>query len=104
MDLAEKSGLTAEFETFGIEVGALMAAGNVFITMLDRSAKADSLYGQGGFKKAVLLFYKLRCSIAHAGTSSVIFEQFPDSNLAALALLPSIEAIALKSLKISILA
>ena len=99
--LAEKANLTSEFEAFNIEVDALLGAGNLYITKLDKGAEEESLYGaKEVYKKAVLRFYKLRCSIAHAGTSSVIYEQFQDANSAALSLLPSIEAIALKSLKI----
>jgi hypothetical protein len=103
VSLAEDADLGGEFLRFNLEVDALIAANNQFITKLDKGAEADPLYGsQELFKKGVLRFYKLRCAIAHAGTSSVIYEQFSDADAAATALLPSIEAIALKSLKILI--
>lgn len=101
--LAERSNLIAEFDAFGIEIDALVALGNQYIKKVDQSAMADELYRSGDtYKKAVLRFYKLRCSIAHAGTSSVIYEQFSDANEATIALLPTIESIALKSLNISV--
>lgn len=101
--LAESAGLVTEFEEFNVEVDAQILAGNKYITMLDRSAEKEVLYkAPEVYKKGVQRFYKMRCSIAHAGTSSVIYEQFSDANVGTLALLPSVEAIALKSLKITI--
>lgn len=102
VSLAEEADLKTEFEEFDVEVEALIGANNQFIYKLDRGAKAHQLYrSPDRYKKAVVRFYKLRCAIAHAGASSVIYEQFPDSDAAATKLLPSIEAIALKSLKIT---
>lgn len=103
ISLAEDADLKSEFQHLNAEFDALIAANNQFILKLDKGAEGDPLYGsQEIFRKGVLRFYKLRCSIAHAGTSSVIYEQFPDADDAANALLPAIEAIALKSLKIMI--
>lgn len=103
VSLAEEADLTTEFETLSNQFDALIALGNRFIIMLDKGAEGDPLYGlPQAYKKGVLRFYKLRCSIAHAGTSSVIYEQFADADHAATALLPLIEQIALKSLKIAV--
>lgn len=102
ISLAEEADLRGEFEQFDAMIETLIASGNSFIIKLDRGAKNHTLYRSSDrYKKAVLRFYKLRCAIAHAGTSSVIYEQFSDSDQAATALLPSIETIAMKSLKIS---
>ncbi len=99
--LAEDADLTNEFQLFNAKIDVLKNARNHFITKLDMGAASDGLYGAPElFKKGVLRFYKLRCSIAHAGTSSVIYEQFADADQAVTQLLPEIEAIALKSLKI----
>lgn len=101
--LAESADLITEFEAFNVEVDAQILAGNKYVTMLDRSAEKEVLYkAPEAYKKGVQRFYKMRCSIAHAGASSVIYEQFADANVGTLALLPSVEAIALKSLKITI--
>lgn len=100
--LAEQADLITEFVAFNAAVDAQIAAGNNYIIKLDRSAATETLYKAPElFKKGVQRFYKMRCSIAHAGTSSVIYEQFSDANLATLALLPFVETIALKSLRIT---
>jgi hypothetical protein len=104
LTLTETLGMQTEFEKFNIVIEALISADNKFIEALDKSAREDKdLYGHREiWRKAVLRFYKLRCSIAHGGTSSVIYEQFADANVAALALLPSIEEVAFTSLKLKI--
>jgi len=80
-----------------------MAQSNRYIAAIDKNAEADNYYkSQNVAEKAVLRFYKMRCSIAHAGTSSVIYEQMPDANAATIALLPMVEEIIHKSLNISI--
>lgn len=103
VNLAETLDLKTEFIDFNNEIESLKSSFNQFIIKLDKGAEEDSLYKSKPdaiYKKAVLRFYKLRCAIAHAGTSSVIYEQFPDSNRAALRLIPLIEKIILKSLGI----
>lgn len=101
--LTETINLRAEFVAFSQAVDQLLIQQNQFIEQLDSAARGDSLYGAADrYKKGVLRFYKLRCSIAHGGTSSVIYEQFVDANDAAIALMPQIEAIALKSMKIEV--
>lgn len=101
ISLTENSDLKAEFVAFNTVFDLILASNNRYLTRLDKGAESDELYGsKDAYKKAILRFYKIRCSIAHAGTSSVIYEQFQDSNEAIFQLLPSIETIALKSLKI----
>jgi len=102
--LTETIGLQTEFLAFNSAIEDLLIAQNKFIEALDANAREDKdLYGHKEiWRKAVLRFYKLRCSIAHGGTSSVIYEQFVDANAAALKLLPSIEEVAFKSLKLKI--
>ncbi|MBI3188739.1 MAG: hypothetical protein HYZ31_12840 [Gammaproteobacteria bacterium] len=101
VSLAEGIDAIAEFEAFNTAMETLIATHNKYIIKLDRAAENEKLYkSQDKYKKAVIRFYKIRCSIAHAGTSSVIYEMFPDANSAILELLPHVEAIALKSLKI----
>jgi hypothetical protein len=95
--LADNVGLANEFLLFNTAVETLIGVGNQFMIALDRSASTEVYYRDPAqYKKGVLRFYKLRCSIAHAGTSSVFYEQFRDADTAAFALLSSIEKIALK--------
>ncbi|MFJ2549478.1 hypothetical protein ACIOVF_23870 [Pseudomonas sp. NPDC087612] len=98
--LAESLSMQAQFLAFNVAIEDLLTAGNKYIKALDKSASDDrDLYGHREiWRKAVLRFYKLRCSIAHGGTSSVIYEQFSDANSAAITLLPSMERIAYRSL------
>jgi hypothetical protein len=103
IDLVTANALAPEFHDFNREFDTLIARGNNFLISIDRAAQNEQLYRADVLKKAVVRFYKLRCSIAHAGTSSVIYEQTPDANVAMLELLPSVESIVLKSLRISAL-
>tara|TARA_R100000750_G_scaffold61317_1_gene52096 strand:- start:1121 stop:1555 length:435 start_codon:yes stop_codon:yes gene_type:complete len=97
LDLMTADNLEDDFESFNDAYEGLVVQNNRYIVAVDRAAKNEALYKESINKKAVLRFYKIRCSIAHAGTSSVIFEQMPDSAEAITALLPSVEAIARQS-------
>lgn len=102
--LTEAINLRAEFAAFSDEVDVLLGVGNQFITQLDEGARGESLYGAHDlYKKGIIRFYKLRCSIAHGGTSSVIFEEFADANEAVIRLMDKVETIALKSMGIRLL-
>ncbi len=102
-DLMKCKNLDTEFVAFNDEFEKQLALQNRYINAINRSAELDIMYRDKEIaKKAVLRFYKIRCSIAHAGTSSVIYEQMPDANKATIALLPTVEAIIQKSLNISL--
>lgn len=104
VSLVEGIDAITDFEVFNTEVDTLIGEKNKYIMKLDYAASGEELYKSPDlYKKAVLRFYKIRCSIAHAGTSSVIYEQFPDANSAILRLLPHVETIALKSLDITVI-
>jgi hypothetical protein len=100
ISLMTEIGMESEFQSFDAAFEVLLAQGNRYCHALDRNAREEPQYGQGLDKKAVVRFYKMRCSIAHAGTSSVIYEQLSDADSATVALLQSVEAIALRSLGI----
>lgn len=102
ISLMNDISLGPEFLAFGSIFDQLKSNGNRYCNLLDRSADGDPSYRAGQEQKAVVRFYKMRCSIAHAGTSRVIYEQQPDAVVATLALLPSVEAIALKSLGVTV--
>jgi hypothetical protein len=102
--LTESINLRAEFAAFSAEVDALLALGNQFMSQVDDGARGESLYGaHDQYKKGIIRFYKLRCSIAHGGTSSVIFEEFSDADDAAIYLMKKVETIALNSMGIRLL-
>lgn len=102
IDLMRSQGLGAEFIAFNDEFERQLIQQNRYITALDKNAETDSNYGNKDLAiKAVVRFYKMRCSIAHAGTSSVIYEQLPDANAGTIAILPAVESIIHKSLNIT---
>lgn len=104
VDLMTQLQLNAEFISFNTQFDNQITSGNQYVIALDKGAQDEALYRSPEVqKKAVLRFYKMRCSIAHAGTSSVIFEQMSDAMSATAALLPSVEAIVLKSLSVTII-
>ena len=103
INLMKSQQLDAQFLAFNVEFESQLAQHNRYVTALDKNAETDANYGnKDAAVKAVVRFYKMRCSIAHAGTSSVIYEQLPDANAATIALLPAVEAIAYGSLNISL--
>ena len=102
ISLMTEVGMEPEFQAFDVAFESLLVHGNRYCHALDRNAKGETQYRESREKKAVVRLYKMRCSIAHAGTSSVIFEQLSDADSAAVTLLPCVEAIVLRSLGISI--
>lgn len=103
IDLMRAKNIESEFINFNNEFENQLSTSNRYIYALDRSAKNDTNYGNKDLAlKAAVRFYKIRCSIAHAGTSSVIYEQLPDANSAMVALLPHVEAIVYKCLDVGI--
>jgi hypothetical protein len=102
IDLMKSQQLDAQFIAFNDEFDRQLAAQNRYITAIDKNAETDGNYGNRDVAiKAVVRFYKIRCSIAHAGSSSVIYEQLYDANSGTIALLSAVEAIILKSLNIT---
>jgi hypothetical protein len=104
--LAESADLRAECVDWDVAFESLLLSHNSYAEALDREAQEDrSFYGSPPgerHKKALLRLYKLRCSIAHAGTSSVIYEKHADADAAAIALIPKMECIVHKLLKIRV--
>lgn len=101
--LAEENDLIPELSPFNVQFDSLLAKHNRFLYAIERSAMDESLYkAQETYKKAIVRFYKLRCSIAHGGTSSTIFEEHLDGNDALMSLMADVEAIAMKSLELEL--
>ncbi len=104
--LAESADLRNECIQWDNIFEDLLIARNSYADALDREARDDApIYGsppEKRYKKALLRLYKLRCSIAHAGTSSVIYEAHSDSAIAASALIPITEQIVYKLLKLQV--
>ncbi|NJA90145.1 hypothetical protein HCX48_13070 [Rhodocyclus tenuis] len=103
VNLMKSQKLDSQFIAFNDEFEKQLLQRNRYVTALDKTAELESGFGNRDVAvKAVVRFYKMRCSIAHAGTSSVIYEQLPDANAAVIDLLPAVEAIVHGSLNISL--
>lgn len=100
--LATSLNLTTEFEDFNAAFEAQLP-GNTYLVAIDESARADRDYygSQQIYKKGLVRYYKMRCSIAHGGTRSVIFEEFGDASLGVQGILDTAAALAFKTMRIS---
>lgn len=101
--LVDGSSLIALFEKLHDEFSAQVTAQNRFANALEGSINKSGQIKQvvGKWQKGVLIFYKIRCSIVHAGLSSPIFDSFPDGASCLEALLPASESIVLEFLGIT---
>jgi len=80
-------------------------AGNRFACALEHSySKGEhyKVYKESKIKQGVLVCYKIRCSIVHAGVSSPIFDSYPDAGACLEALVSSLEIAAIHFLEIEI--
>ena len=102
--LAEGAAINAHFEAFCDEFESIKTAGNRFALAVDRSIdKSGQLKALNGkWQKGVLIFYKIRCAIVHAGMSSPIFDAYPDGTACLDRLLPISEAAVLDYLGLSV--
>jgi len=80
--------LQSYFEAVTAEVDALPA--NEFLQAVRRDI-APPNRPPVAWETGVAIIYKLRCSIVHAGQKSVIFDRYPDGNVALIALTPLLE-------------
>lgn len=108
--LAESKDLKTEFEVFSDIFDGLVdvnsANPNQFALAIDHELRTDKspLFGaQERFKKGISRLYKIRCAIAHAGTASIVYEQFEDADIAADTLRDAIEKIVRKLMGIRVL-
>jgi hypothetical protein len=80
--------LQSYFESVIAEVDALPS--NLFLQAV-RADIGPSNRPPVAWESGVAFIYKLRCSIVHAGQKSVIFDRYPDGNVALIALTPVLE-------------
>lgn len=75
---------------------------NQFATALFRRLNKKKLNGEGRWKTGAALIYQIRCAVVHAGEKDMIFENFPDGDVAIKAILPTVERAALQMLGITL--
>lgn len=105
--LAANRGLGSQFESLSIEYKRLKN-GSRYLSAIDHalspvvgreaSVPGCSLNAQHGCR----VLYQIRCSIAHAGSGNVVFEDAPDGDTALSQLLPILEDIVYALLDVTI--
>jgi hypothetical protein len=104
ISLADTGTLKDEFGVFFEGFERVKAVPNRFAAAVDRSIRIGGQLKKfkTSWEHGVLVCYKIRSAIVHAGLSSPIFDAYPDGPDCLNALLPSLESIGLKYLKIVI--
>lgn len=102
--LANSAGIRGRFETFCDEFEAVKKSGNRFACAIDRSIDMSGQLRSSPVKwqKGVLVFYKIRCAIVHAGLASPMFDAYADGTECLDKLLPTSEAAMLDFLGLSV--
>lgn len=75
---------------------------NRFAAALFRRVEEKKANGQGKWKTGTALVYQIRCAVVHAGEKDMIFENFPDGDVAIKAILLPVERAALRMLGITL--
>ena len=103
ISLADSASLEREFEALFDEFKNAKTALNQFACAVHHSLQqSENLRTTEKWKHGVLVCYKIRCAIVHAGLSSPIIDAYPDGEACIDMLLPTFESIALKFLGITI--
>lgn len=103
--LVEAASLKNQFEVFYDEFEKIKSGGNRFAVAIDRSltTKGGQIKQvQGKWQKGVLIYYKMRCAIVHAGIASPMFDAYPDGSECLNALMPTCELLMLDFLGLSV--
>ena len=105
LSFVEQASLQTQFESLFDQFEAAMAGGNQFAIAVEHSIQQNDQKNQGvgRWKAGVVVCYKIRCAIVHAGLSAPIFDAYPDGSFLLEALLPSLESTALSFLGVTIL-
>ncbi len=100
--LVKDHDLSYFFEDFADCVENLSSSMNEYAIMLERELTEDKSRWNEAFKpgnkyvKGVFLCYKVRCSIVHAGASSLVFDEFSDADNALRSLVIPLENAVMK--------
>lgn len=102
--LVEAASLQNQFETFYDEFEKAKSGGNRFAVAIDRSITKSGQVkqAQGKWQKGVLIYYKIRCAIVHAGIASPMFDAYPDGPECLEVLMPTCELLMLQFLGLTV--
>lgn len=92
VDLIRSRGITAPFENIRDAFDAAVGGGNRFCNAIKRDLKEGKAPGKDPWSYGAGVFYKIRCSIVHAGSASVFFEKFDDAQEFLSAIMQFVEA------------
>lgn len=103
-NLVESEDLTTHFEEFHDAFDAQKRGLNKYACAIDRSVEKSGWLKRSPKKwqKGVMLFYKLRCSIVHAGMGTPVYEGFDDAADCLNGLLVKCESVSLGFLHITV--
>ena len=92
--LAQNAALQVYFESLHDAFYGARASGNRFASALDHSLNQTGQVklAKNKWQKGVLICYKTRCAIVHAGASSPIFDAYPDGPECLQVMLPACES------------
>lgn len=101
--LVQHSNLNSHFVLLHDEFEKARAAGNRFAAALEHSFQQTGQIKavKGKDQKGVLICYKIRCAIVHAGATSPMFDAYPDGPICLEALLPVCESAVLQFVGVS---
>ena len=103
--LVDSAALRDDAKLIYDEYEKMRMAGNRFAIALDRSMSQSGQVQQASapWQKGVLVFYKIRCAIVHAGLSAPIFDSYSDGDALLENLLPLCESLVLNFLGMTII-
>jgi hypothetical protein len=105
VSFAEAASLQNQFEALYDEFELVKNAGNQFALALEHSIQQGGQQTQtkNRWQAGVLVCYKIRCAIVHAGLSAPVYDVYPDGPALLEALLPTFEFVALTFLGVTVL-
>jgi hypothetical protein len=104
LNLAETRSLDSYFVSLWDAFSAMLKANNSLALAIEKDINKTGRFNADtpDLKKGVIVCYKIRCAIVHAGLSAPIFDSFGDASQFLQAILPSCEQAAMAFLGIQI--
>lgn len=104
ISLVNAADLKNEFEIFCDQFEAIKANNNRFAYAIDKSMQqgGQTKIATNKWQKGVVIFYKIRCAVVHAGMTSPMYDALPDGGDCLEALLPTCEHLILKYLGVTV--
>jgi hypothetical protein len=98
--LVKSNSLDTDFDALHDVFANLKTAQNKYAWAIDYSLEKRKVSSK--WEKGVMIFYKVRCSIVHAGMGGPVYDAYPDARACMEQLLPLCESLCLKYLGLTI--